>query len=107
MKRERLVFAGLGVVVGLVAGAFAAAVYFDGFNWFETPEECFVREMKAWRDKHGASVPILDEGDTELVFAKFKVIAKEYEVENLTDNAQKVYRATLATADYCKTSLKD
>lgn len=105
MKREYL-YAGIGVVIGLLVGALAATWYFNGFDFSETPEECFIREMKAWRDRYKASVPILDEPNEELLFAKFKVIANEYDVTNLTVDAQKVYRATLATADYCGVPLK-
>lgn len=82
---------------------------FGGFIYYyfihESPEECFVKQMKIWADKEDllGNIPGLIQKDEKMAVSRAKAISETYGIEGMeTPENKKIYLQVKTTFDYCK-----
>lgn len=90
-----------------VLGLFLLVTGFLSYRFFifETPEECFVREMKVWSESKGISdmVKGITQDDAKMSVASAKVKTDEADYDKIQDEQKKkIYLRVKTLFEYCE-----
>lgn len=79
------------------------SVGFYYINGYESPEDCFVKEMRKWAEKENATeqVPTLIGDDSKMAVARAKAIRNDYAIDEMSDENRPVYLQVGTIFEYC------
>ena len=91
-----------GVLALIVFTSIGGVVYY--YNFYESPEQCFAKQIRAWGEKENLTDNIagLIQEDTKMAVSRAKAITGSYEIAEMTTSEnKKIYLQVRATFDYC------
>ena len=93
MNKNKTV-AGAIVLIGIVTA---------GFVLYESPEDCFVREMENWAQEKELTEEVqgILLSDSRKSVVKAKVIIETYDISDLEESWRNIYLETKTLMDYC------
>ena len=93
------------IVVSIIIALLLASVFYYK-NVYESPGDCFVREMRNWTETEGLvdKLPILTGEDSKMAIAKAKAKALrvEFTIDEIGKESRPVYFQIGILFDYCK-----
>lgn len=91
--RKFIVLALALIILGLVYSLFV----------FQSPERCFVREMKKWGEEKNVKIDSIIQADEKMAVARAKVVIDEYNLDDLSgQETRDVYMQVRTIFEYCK-----
>lgn len=74
--------------------------------FYESPEQCFVREMSVWADRNELTDKVkgLTQDNEKLAVSIAKAIVKESNPNRISDDDGKIYLRMVILLDYCGVS---
>jgi hypothetical protein len=91
------------IVVSIIIALLLASVFYYK-NVYESPGDCFVREMRNWTETEGLvdKLPILTGEDSKMAIAKAKALRVEFTIDEIGKESRPVYFQIGILFDYCK-----
>ncbi len=99
MPSRKVLWIFIAVAVGL---ALVSSAYI--LNMYESPEDCFVREMAEWAEKENLTEKVqsmMSEKDSEMIVSRAKTILDEYNISNVSGDNKKIYLRSATLFEYC------